>query len=169
MVQRRIDEVIKLGSPPTEIYPIDHSRHLFIDQKDDKIDESLQYKPSFAGLTANQVNMIFGKLYDAMMFFGYIKGEKVVDEDKLKENEKYVYFEPSDIVKKLRSKYVSILRNPVDDKEPLHWCHFQTCNADTLRRNSKYSAEYRAQKILQCKALKGAFIRPVYSGELKIE
>lgn len=81
VVERRIDEVIKMGQQVTEVYPIDPSRHFKVDSiKDDKIDESQQYKPSFDSFTPHQVNLIFGKLYDAMVFFGYIRGVKIIDE-----------------------------------------------------------------------------------------
>ena len=44
-----------------------------------------------------------------MVFFGYIKGAKVGENTDVKENENYVYFDPPQIVKDLRSRYISIL------------------------------------------------------------
>ena len=38
------------------------------------------YKPSFGELTESQVNLIYAKLYDSMVFFGYVKGVKIGDQ-----------------------------------------------------------------------------------------
>lgn len=103
-----------------------------------------------------------------MVFFGYVKGAKVSEHTNVQENQQFVYFEPPKIVQDLRAKYISILRNPVDDKEPLAWCHFQLCNQDTLKRNSKYKPEYRAQKVLAIQTPKAYFKRPHFTGSLAI-
>lgn len=74
------------------------------------------------------------------------------------------------MLKDLRAQYKSILQNPTGGKEPLKSSQVLEANADTIRRNSKYSAMYRSEKVLKVEA--GPKIkakRPEYGGEIVIK
>lgn len=59
--------------------------------------------------------------------------------------------------------------NPVGGKEPLRSCQFQAANEDTLKRNAKYSPEYRAQKKLKVVTAKAKIQRAAFKGEVDIK
>ena len=81
----------------------------------------------------------------------------------------YAYFSPPALLKDLRQKYKPILQNPVGGKEPLRSCQFLAANEDTLKRNAKYTASYRAQKQLKIVAGKSKIQQAVFKGDVAIK
>lgn len=152
VVQRRIKEVVELGAETRQPYDV----------------ESNPPKPSMDVLTEKQQNTIYSKLYDSMEFFGYLRQDNLGDAAPGHVSD-YAYFSPPPLAKDLREKYKRILQNPVGGKEPLQSCQFLAANADTLKRNAKYSAKYRAQKRLRVDAGKVKILRAVFPDEVVIK